>query len=221
MVLSKREFEIINNTFLFTGMNGTELRELFSCLSCTVTDYDRDEIIFSPECFRKDLGIVLSGKVRVTKGKTGFVVSELAAGELFGAAALFNDEQEYVSTLTARTASRILFLKQEDVQRLMDIYPLIRANYIRYLSARIRFLSSKLDSISCGNGEKKLTAYLLGGMGENGKVFPEYSMTELAGRLNVGRATLYRELQKLEELNVITRKGKTIVVVNPEILKKL
>ena len=64
-----------------------------------------------------------------------------------------------------------------------------------------------------------LTAYLLGQMDADGRVDPGCSMTELAARLNMGRASLYRELQKLEERGALTRSGKAILIQKPELLR--
>ena len=45
-----------------------------------------------------------------------------------------------------------------------------------------------------------------------------WSQEELAARLNIGRASLYRELQKLEERGALVRKGKRILVRDPDAL---
>ena len=102
---------------------------------------------------------MLSGRVLVTKGGGDLVVSLLEQADLFGAAALFNAEEEYVSTLTARSKSSILFLSQDSVRQLIDSQPLFRSNYIRYLSCRIRFLSDKIDSLIQGPGKRNWPAF--------------------------------------------------------------
>lgn len=214
-MLSQEELDILGGTFLFRGYSGEELASLFERLTFTCTDFPKGARLFSPESFRKELGVVLRGKIQVTKGSGGLVVSNLTAGDLFGAAALFNEEEVYVSTLIAKTPCRVLFLPQEEVQSLLDGENRARWNYIRYLSGRIRFLSDKVDSLIQSTGEKKLASYLLHQMGEGGAVTLDCSMTELAARLKIGRASLYRELTKLEEEGILRREGKTITILNP------
>ena len=153
-----------------------------------------------------------------TKGGGELVVSALSPGDLYGAAALFNDEPDYVSTLTAKSTASVLTFSQETVQQLIDTQPVFRRSYIRYLSCRIRFLSGKIDALIQGSGEKKLHAWLVSQMDERSEILLTCSMTELAARLNIGRASLYRELQKLEERGALVRKGKRILVRDPAAL---
>ena len=161
---------------------------------------------------------MLSGQILVTQGGGELVVSALSPGDLYGAAALFNDEPDYVSTLTAKSAASVLTFSQETVQQLIDTQPVFRRSYIRYLSCRIRFLSGKIDALIQGSGEKKLRAWLVSQMDERSEILLTCSMTELAARLNIGRASLYRELHKLEERGALVRKGKRILVRDPAVL---
>ena len=180
--------------------------------------YARGSELCSPASFRKELAIVLSGQILVTKGGGELVVSALSPGDLYGAAALFNDEPDYVSTLTAKSTASVLAFSQETVQQLIDTQPVFRRSYIRYLSCRIRFLSGKIDALIQGSGEKKLRAWLVSQMDARSEILLTCSMTELAARLNIGRASLYRELQKLEERGALVRKGKRILVRDPDAL---
>ena len=107
------------------------------------------------------------------------------------------------------------------MRQLIARQPLFRDNYIHYLSCRIRFLSDKIDALIQGTGEKKLTGFLLRQMDGEGLVSLNCSMTELAARLNISRAALYREMQKLEERDAIRRDGRTIVIQRPELLSRL
>ena len=45
---------------------------------------------------------------------------------------------------------------------------------------------------------------------------PTISMTELAGRLNIGRASLYRVMDRMVDDGIIERSGKTIFVKHPD-----
>ena len=218
-MLTREELLILTCTFLFDGCDVRHIAALLTQTDWDTRDFAKGDTIYSPGAFQKELGILLRGRVRVSKGD--LVVSELTAGDLFGAAALFNDEADYVSTLTARTGCRILFFSQAAVQQLMDLEPQVQRSYVRYLSGRIRFLSAKIDALIQGSGEKKLSAYLLSQMDGSGSVTLPCSMTELASRLNMGRASLYRELQKLEEAGLLSRSGKNIVIHQPDQLDRL
>lgn len=220
-MLTEQELETLSSTALFGGYAPEALGQLLDQTGWEKRTFAKGQVIYTPNQFRKELAAVLSGQVLVTKGGGELVVSLLGPADLFGAAALFNAEEEYVSTLTARTKSSVLFLSQEAVRQLIDSQPLFRKNYIRYLSCRIRFLSDKIDSLIQGSSEKKLSCFLLRQMDAEGRVRVGCSMTELAARLNIGRASLYRELQKLEERGILTRDGKIIVIQQPETLSRI
>ena len=173
------------------------------CISRGETLYDRLR-------FRRCLGIVLEGKLTVRKET--LLVSTLRTGDLFGAAALFNREEDYPTTLTAQTDCRILLIPQEGIRELLRSSGTFAENYVFYLSGRIRFLSHRLDTLSAGGGEAKLARYLLSGADEKGAV--TMSATQLSQRLGIGRATLYRAFEMLERDGVIAREGKTIRILD-------
>ena len=204
---------ILQETFLFAGISREEVIAILTALPGTPRTYRRDEAIFTPGRFERALGIVLEGRILVTKGDGALTVSELKRGDLFGAATLFNGEETYVSTLTARTAARVLFLPLATVETLLEENPVIRMNYIRYLSGRIRFLSGRLDGMIRRMGENRLLSYLDDNAAPDGTVQLNVTMKELASRMNMSRATLYRELDRLTESGLIAREGHAIRVV--------
>ncbi len=208
----KKIVEILGSTFLFDGVSSDEIIEIVLEFSCEEKSYQKGDVIFSPEKFERVLGVVLSGRIAVTKGRLS--VSELSRGSLFGAAALFNNEPEYASTLTAKTAATVLYFSQESILTLINRDERIRMNYIRYLSARIRFLSEKVDTLGEISSEKKLARFLLKNADASGHV-NGCNFSEMAGRLGIGRASLYRELAKLEEAGVIKKDRSGVEILKP------
>lgn len=216
------ELTLLESAFLFRGMSGDGLRPLLAQSGAERRKVGKGEVIYSPTHYERSIGILLSGSVLVTRsGGEGppLVVSVLRKGELFGAAALFNDEPEYATTLTAKTDCVLVMLTQEQVSAMLAAHPLLAANYIRYLSGRIRFLGDKIDSLIAGSGERKLAHYLLAHMDEAGLVRLSCSLTELAERLHMGRASLYRAFDKLAEEGTLARRGKQITLLHPERLQ--
>lgn len=165
--------------------------------------------VYSPRHFRRSLGVVLSGQLQVTKGN--LAVSVLKPGDLFGAAALYSDETEFATTITAKGPSLCLMLDQQLVDRLLAEHRQIRENYLCYLTGRIRFLSGRLQTLAQPGVEGKLARYLL--VGGSGTV--TCPATELCQRLGVSRASLYRAFSALEDSGLIVRRGKTITIVDP------
>ena len=176
----------------------------------------RGEVIYDPRHFQRCLGVVTEGAVRVDKGE--LLMSTLRRGDLFGAAALFNDRPDYATTLTARTPCALLLLPQDLVEELMGRWPQVGRNYVAYLSGRIRFLSAKIDALTAGTARRKAARYLLTRRaGETAEL--DCSVTDLARRLGVSRASLYRALDGLEAEGVIARKGRRVRILDETALQ--
>lgn len=207
--LTAQEQAVLSATGLLGSLTPEELEEALAAPACRCADYARGDVIYAPHAFSRSLGVLLTGSVEVTKGE--LLVSCLARGEIFGAAALFNAEEDYATTLTARGPCRVVFFPQELMTRLMETCPRLAMAYVDYLSGRIRFLSRRLEDVLAGGAERRLEQYLAVRAAEEGPVL-DCPATQLARRLNVSRASLYRAFEALEAQGVIHREGKTVLL---------
>ncbi|MGN0985604.1 MAG: Crp/Fnr family transcriptional regulator [Candidatus Enterenecus sp.] len=207
------EWEDLAQHPLFRRVDGALLRETLS--RSQLLSAARGETVYDRRRFRRCLGVLLRGELQVRR--EALLVSTLRAGELFGAAALFNGQEDYPTTLTALTECTLLLIPQEEVRRLILNCPPFAEDYVTYLSGRIRFLSARLDTVSADSAGGRLAHYLCSVAGPSGAV--TLSATQLCQRIGVGRATLYRAFDSLEGAGAIAREGKTIRVVNMEKLR--
>ncbi len=214
MTLSTQERTLLSRCPLLRGAPEALLDRVAGADGASLSRFSPGQTVYSPRRFRRCLGVLLSGQLQVTKGT--LTVSRLEPGELFGAAALYSDAPEYATTITARRPSRCLLLDQALVDRLLAEEPLVRENYLRYLTGRIRFLSGRLQSLAQSGAEGKLARYLLAN-GLSGTL--TCSAVSLAQRLGISRASLYRAFHTLEESGLIVRRGKTISIPDPSALE--
>lgn len=207
--LTEDEWGRLCNCPLFLNCQQQVLLGALADSDCSLQSFDNGQTLYQPHRFSRCLGVLLSGSVRVTRD--ALVISVLSPGDLFGAAALFNEEPDYATTLTACTPCRVVLFPQELVSRLMDTSAQVRDNYIRYLSGRIRFLSGKIRSLAADGVEEKLKQHLLTTLSPD---CPRLNCpaTELAHRLGISRASLYRAFESLEQQGLIQREGKAILV---------
>jgi len=89
------------------------------------------------------------------------------------------------------------------------------------LSDKIRFLNRKIAFFTSGSTEKKLAGYILSLPIENNTVKLDMNMSKLASSLDIGRASLYRAFESLEENCFITRENNLIKITSPEEFKKI
>ena len=198
---------------LFAGVDEKLLEAALS--AAEALSFPKGETIYTQGRFRRCLGVLIEGRVRVEKG--ALAMSTLNAGDLFGAAALFSGGADYPATLTAQTDCRILLIPQEGVRRLIREDGGFAERYVTYLSGRIQFLTGRLGALSAVSAEGRLAQYLLTNCGEDGAL--TLSAAQLCRRIGVGRATLYRSFEELERTGAIARDRKTIRVTDRERLR--
>ncbi len=188
--ITREELLLLERCPFFRGADEALLRRVLALPGVTAEAFSAGETVYQPHQFRRCLGFLLAGQVQVTNAALS--VSVLEAGELFGAAALYNDLPDYATTLTARTNCRILFLPQEDVDRLLGEEP------------------GRLGALAQTGAEGKLARYLL----SSGEPSVHAPATDLAKRLGLSRASLYRAFEALESSGLIRREGKTVFVLD-------
>lgn len=171
---------------------------------------EKGSVVYDRTRFRRCLGVVLRGRIQVRR--EALLMSTLEEWDVFGAAALFHGGEDYPTTLTALTGCEALLIPQESVRRLLRECGDFAEDYAVYLSGRIQFLSQRLEAVSSPSAQGKLAQYLLAAAGETGAV--TLSATQLGQRLGMGRATLYRAFDALEQTGAIAREGKTIQVLD-------
>lgn len=182
----------------------------------SVCEYSSGEIIFSKNSYKKALSLLVCGKATARKTNVGgeVVIRTFSQGDLFGVAALFSDEDEYVSEIRADGKCVIAFVPQDMISEIFCRFPDAAIAYISLLSRKIRYLNTKLDSFSAPNAHAKLCHFLL----ENPNV--NSSMQALSERLGMSRMTLYRNLDLLVQNGCISKKGKVIKVIDCEALSR-
>jgi len=220
-LLTKSQKNLLRGHFLFEGLEASEQEKLFEQLE--VTGFANGEPIFTPTHFTKALGILLRGEAVVMKGQAQ--LNRLAAGDTFGSAALFTDEGtelRYATTLVAHKSVQVVFINEERLQEWMLRCPPMALSYIRFLSGRVRFLNGRIDSFTTQGTREALLKFLKSQVaaaksGADATAVKslqlQESYAELARKLSISRASLYRGLDELEAEGVIHREGKTIFVL--------
>ena len=224
MKLNGTETELVLKTELFRGSPPGVLTRILAVSDCTVAAYEKNEVVYDKTNFSRSLGIVLEGRLRVTKenaDKRSIVMSTLQRGTMFGAAALFNSEPEYATKITAIEHSRVLFLPQRLIKRMIEREPEIAENYIRYLSERILFLNRKIYFLTAGTAEQRLAGFLLDNLAVGEFSEMPMPMHRLADALNMSRASLYRAFDELTASGAVSKQGKLVCINNAELLKNL
>lgn len=212
-----RKASVLRKNGIFANMSeGTEK----TLLSLDEAVFSAGDTIVDAEDFTsfRGLGILLSGKACVYgKGSNNHVLLNLLSeGDVFGAATVFFSEEEAVSTVSAKTKCRILFIERAVLETMMKDDFAVASAYIAFLSERIYFLNRKIISFTAKTADSALADYILRTADENGELTA--NMSRIASTLGIGRTTLYRVLDVLKEDGSISYDGKKICILSRELL---
>jgi CRP-like cAMP-binding protein len=205
-IITKEMKENFLSAFLFRSIPDLSEAETEALMSDTVF-FARGECVYESGNFKKALGIIVSGQVRVFSAdeKSRIILRDMMEGETFGAAALFGANELYVSKICARTPCAVTFISEEALRDLFSKYPECSVNYISFLSSKIRYLNSKIAELSLPSAEMRVLEHIRKNA-QDGKLRAG-SMSAIAKKLNIGRSSLYRALDSLEKDGYIFKNG--------------
>jgi len=212
--MNKVDIKALSICPLFSGFEAEEIEDLLCHIGAYRETFPSGDVITLEKDGTTRMGILLSGSLKVLSPSDNTILNRLESGSLFGVSCLYG-EKSADTVIVAAKASVVLFLSGEDSEVLWDDGKL-RKNLISFLTDRIRFLNRKIASFTAHGSEEKLLCYLQQNADESGKVTLTRSYSELARALHLGRASLYRAMEKLEQRGVMERKGKDLLLLDPE-----
>ncbi|MBO4218964.1 MAG: Crp/Fnr family transcriptional regulator [Erysipelotrichaceae bacterium] len=221
--VTKNQLKEICGTFLFENIDRKTVESILRDERVVCQQYAKGETVFKPEQYSKSLAYILKGTASIsmlTADRDEFPMRRIEEGSFFGVAALFNQETRYVTEIRAAKNLKIIFFKESLVEQSIRENEEFAMNYVRFLGSRIRFLNRKISLLANSSSENSLIGYLTNAASRFGETFRlEVSYTQLARNLNMGRSSLYRALDDLENRGIITRQGRNITLLNQEALK--
>ena len=202
--------EIVNElykTALFEGIEGLE--EHINAFPPTCIKLAQGERYV----IRNSLSLLVSGKVDIVKefeGRDAYMKT-VNTTSLLGLATLFANEEEYISTLVAKSSVSLLLFSEEFVKTLIANNPDFSLRLVALLCRKVRYLNRRIDFYTCSGAEEKVREFLSRTADCEGEVV--ISMSELSKTLDIARASLYRAVNSLEEKGYIAKNGKKITLL--------
>ena len=216
------EKEVLRKNRLFSEMPDDQLSALCRDPETVRKTLGTGERLCIAHTTRKEgtapfFGIVLGGKLSVfrERDRDRVLLNEIGVSGSVGAASLFGKDVFYRTTVEAQGRTRLLLFSQRQIEKLIREDGDFAVRYVSFLSDRIRFLNDRISSFTAGSAEQRLALYLMKAA-ERGPI--SISRTKLAAELDVGRASLYRALDRLTADGTVRTDGKTITVGNREAL---
>ncbi len=192
------------NLYLWQGIS-LEAQEACSRELQSPKTFEKGTVIYSQRDFPRAFAVVLEGKAAVLS-PSGATLRTLAAGDICGVTALFGCDR-YATTITALSRIKLQFITEEQLAGWMERHPQIGMNHIRFLNRRILYLNDKIRLYTEGSVEERLLSYISAHTAADGEILVSGGMAGLARELNIGRTSLYRTLEQLENCGKIFKNG--------------
>ena len=207
--MTKKQF-LFENFFLFKDIDDKIIDKLLTYDGIKEESFKQGETMQNNINSSK-LGIIIKGKAVIKSGDDGVIIRKLDKNDIYGAAALF-DTPKYLTVVKCTSDCTVITMTKEFIENCIKENTKIATNYIEFLAKRISFLNSKINAYTAKSAENKLYAYLLQQPIINGEIDLSVDMSTIAKMIGIGRATLYRAFEKLEQNGTITKNDKKIIL---------
>ena len=211
------KYNYISKLFLFDTVDFKEINNKYDIVDHAIeVEYIPGTIIQSAESPPLGIGIVIGGSATIYADSKPYspMLRILPQGSEFGVASLFSNGY-HTTCVIANEDCTVCYISKRMLEMLFEHEPQVSLNYIKFLSGRVTFLNKKLSTYTKNSAEEKLAYYLFESEPDaDGNISVNYS--QLAEILNIGRASLYRSLDKLSLNGLIERTSKSIKIINKD-----
>ncbi len=170
------------------------------------------EVIFSEAQEDRCLCVLLDGRAHVYACSPDpthrALLRTMESGAIFGVHTIFSSDIPAQSCIIADGNCTVLYIPAEVWEKTLTFHAPTMAVYIRFLTQRIQFLNQKIQYLTAGSAERRLALFLLCQIcEEDSPVRLNISAVSLADLLALGRASLYRAMDRLTADGYLERNG--------------
>jgi CRP-like cAMP-binding protein len=220
------DHSVLSDNCLFCGLFSNQIEELLRDIPYTVQIYEKDETIFQPLETAKRIGVILRGSVQSYKlfpNGNQIDVTVRKFGDIIGLAAVLSVQGKYPFGVAALEHTEMLMFHRDSFLRLIRKDSRLAENALSEISSITFMLQQRMELLSYHGIDQKIAFYLLMASIESDKstISIPGTMTKWAMMMNVSRPSLYRELKKMDEQNLLRFTPPKIQILNFPALKRL
>lgn len=209
---------LLNNFCLFKNISEDELNKIFSTNGLKEETFSSQTVFYNYQSCDK-IGIIIKGRAVIRSGIDGVIIKKLTIGDMYGVASMFEKPSHSTIVMSVKDCT-VLTMNKEFIENCIKISTTFATNYIMLLSQKINFLNNKINFFTAKSAENKVYSYLLQLPRKGNKLEMTIDMSTMAKMIGIGRATLYRALDKLETCGTIEKINKTIIFKEVWLWKK-
>jgi CRP-like cAMP-binding protein len=187
--------------------------------------FKKNQVIYYDGDTGNGLYLVISGKVKTIKlSEDGreLMTGMFIADDYLGVNVILANEP-YTDAATAVEDSVLCLIPKEQIEHLLNLYPVVAKEFIKLLANNIRDKEDQLLQLAYQSVRKKLAVALLRlYKQQNEKEFNiKISREDLAAMAGMATETVSRTLSDFKEEGLIDKKGSTITLLNITNLVKM
>lgn len=191
-------------------------------LDYTVYKIRKNDIVARQNTLCRQLMILLEGKLRVDSidsSNNEILIEYIIAPRAFATPYLFNQEKMLPATFKSEGDGTVLMANKESLFALFSEDPTLLKNFLCTVGNCTKCSTVRLRILSYKSIRERVIAYLYEQRYKDNKLIHiEHNQVELAEYLNISRPALTKELSKMAREELITIKGKDVVLLNtPEL----
>ena len=204
---------------LFSGLDERSLEAFLAGPLCRMGHYDPFEAVFLAGDRVKNIGLVVSGRLRIQRENLNGgieIVGEAEAGDTFAEAFVCAGVEIMPVSVWAVESTDVLFvdyariLSDSEAGKTDAANALFIRNMLKITVGKLLMLSRKIEVLSKPTTRERLTAYLerFAERDRNGGLVISLNRQELADFLGVNRSALSREIGRMKNEGVLQVSGK-------------
>lgn len=219
--------EVLLKVALFRAIEKEELEHILMCLGPIVKKYEKGELITMEGDPFDGVGIVVAGKVNITKSNEAgerIIMAQIKKMGMFGEMIAFSTHKVWPATVVAVSDCEIMTVRPESIinhcQKMCVGHKQLMINMLEIISDKALGLNRKVNYLSIKSMRGKLAKFLMEEYSKNKKPIFEitYNRNELAEFLHVSRPSMSRELSRMKEEGIIDYHQATFKVLNVQTL---
>ncbi|MBL7049724.1 MAG: Crp/Fnr family transcriptional regulator [Nitrospira sp.] len=196
--------------------------EVFSCLKDNeiegLTEYfdeislEDNETVFSEGDPSEKFYMLAEGNIKVLKhtvmGKD-IILEIMSPGDIFGGVAVL-DNKPFPASAQAMKASKIIRIRRQNLLKIMEEYPILKLEMVKYFSDKLRDAHEMLKNIATERVERRIASLLLklsekAGSEENGFRTIAFPLTrqEISEMVGTTVETCIRTMSKFQKTGLV------------------
>ncbi len=153
--------EALKKSEVFSCLKDDELNNIISYFD--TINYKNNETIFSEGDPSDKFYILAEGNVKVLKhtmmGKD-IILEIMSPGDIFGGVAVL-DNRPFPASAQAMKATTVVKIKRQDLLTIMEEYPILKLEIVKYFSDKLRDAHEMLKNIATERVERRIASLLL------------------------------------------------------------